>query len=87
MNISDQDPQVPSNHIRIGSTGDENWRNDHLQFARLIWELSDAGRLKVDDELCQAMGLPPRQVREIIARARASFHEAVHDIFESQLQN
>ncbi len=53
------------------------WDDDKVQFARLLDEISAAG---LDDgtleALCESMYLPAAKIREVLARATASWDEA-----------
>ncbi|MCK9433697.1 MAG: hypothetical protein M0R32_02475 [Candidatus Cloacimonetes bacterium] len=54
------------------------WKNDRIQFARLIAELEMAGaftRKNLMQDLCESMDLTEKEVLEIVERASNRFDE------------
>jgi hypothetical protein len=64
-------------HVRVSSDPDANWKNDDIQFPRLLAELyatldlSDAQW----DDLCASMDLEREQVLEVFERADVVWQE------------
>jgi hypothetical protein len=57
----------------ISDDPSENWRNNYLQFARLIAECNATGAIFITEELCNVMNLSAEQVGQIIERAQYSW--------------
>lgn len=64
--------------IKVSKDQDKNWKNDEIQFARLIAELEAAGafcRKNIMEDLCESMNLTKEQILEIVERASNRFDE------------
>lgn len=60
--------------VFVSSDPDDNWKNDSIQFPRLIAEMEAAGFFTQQHELlsllCQSMDLDLHQIHEIVDRAQ-----------------
>lgn len=58
------------NNIEVTKNANKNWKNDHLQFARLLAEAVATGAITITDELMETMDLNQNQINEILDRAQ-----------------
>jgi hypothetical protein len=62
--------------IKVSKNPNKNWRNNLIQFARLIAEAEGAGcGIVPTKELCETMDLTPEQINEIVDRAQDTWHQ------------
>jgi hypothetical protein len=61
--------------VIVSENSDENWKNDAIQFPRLIAEIEAAGGLggEVLDDVAESMGLTTEQVMEVVDRAQKTW--------------
>ena len=59
---------------------DENWKNDKIQFPRLLAELNSGGAIAVNKELCQNMDLTAAQIYEILDRADTEWQKIKYQL-------
>jgi hypothetical protein len=62
--------------ISLSKDSDTNWKNDHLQFARLIAELEATHGFPVTEALCKSMDLHEDEIQQIISRAQKTWDVA-----------
>lgn len=68
----------PIDKFRVGATlfiDMDNWKNNSIQFPRLIAELEANGAFtgEVIDSLCESMDLTPSDVIELVDRAQTEW--------------
>lgn len=61
--------------ITVSSNPDTNWKNDYLQFARLLAEIQSNVDFKITDELKEAMDLNEDEIAEVFDRADVAWQE------------
>ncbi len=59
-----------SQRIKVSTNPEINWKNDLLQFARLLAEAEAAGAIKISKSLCESMDLTKEEVMEVLDRAQ-----------------
>lgn len=66
--------------MNVSKNSDADWKNDAIQFPRLIAEIEAAGGLGGDvlDDVASAMDLPTERVMEIVDRAQTTW-DAIKD--------
>ncbi len=57
------------NKIKVSKIPQENWENDHLQFARLLAEAVAVDAFSISDELMETMDLSKDEIIVILTRA------------------
>ena len=59
--------------IKVSKNPSENWKNDHLQFARLLAEAVAVGAISITDELMETMDLNQIEINTILDRAQVAW--------------
>jgi len=59
--------------IKVSKNPNTNWKNNLIQFSRLLAEAEAVGAIKVTPELCETMDLTPGDIHDILNRAQDSW--------------
>ena len=66
--------------MKISKNPDVNWKNDEIQFPRLIMELESCGAFAdcyFMEKLCDSMDLTEKEICEIIDRAQKKWDKII----------